>query len=322
MSGSTIVRRISRLTPGKSKAAIALAFAWMILQPQFFSAAAYAQQDSKKTAVTQEVDLRPKWRKGQETRFDMSLDIVSEQNLNAVKGGDEPEPMKQVIKQKIGLLLRVKEVASSGAATVDLVYESLKFDADSALGKISFDSSQTKNDKDEFDGLLRSIIGLTMTLQLDENGNITNISSSGGGGMAGGMLQQFTAADLVKGMFGPIMTIKAGNGRAKVGERWTNESSMSGQMGTTKIKNEYTLESAAGSMARMNIQGTVSLDGGTTGMANIREGSITGKATWNTERGMLESMNMTQRLMVDTHSTGEAAGTTRNTMTMSVTRKN
>ncbi len=317
MSGSSSVCRVSRLA--------ALALAWMVVQPQLVATPAFAQSESKKTVAVQEVDLRPKWRKGQETRFDMSLTIVTETNLNAGgKGGDDTkgEPLKQTSTQKIGLLLRVKEVAASGAATIDVVYESLKLDADSAYGKISFDSTATKNDKDEFDGLLRSIVGQTMTMQIDENGNISSVSSSaGGGGLAGGLLQGFTGADVVKGIFGPITTIKAGDGKAKVGEKWTNESSMAGQLGTTKIKNEYTLESHAGSMARMNIQGTVSLDGGATGMANIREGSITGKANWNTERGMLESLNMTQRLMVDTHATGEAAGTTRNTMTMSVTRK-
>lgn len=298
-----------------------LAVAFIAMQPQCISTPAMAQLK----AGTEEADLRPKWRKGQETRFDMSLDIVSEQNLNSGGKSDDPtkdDSTKQTVKQKMGLLLRVKEVASSGAATVDLVYESLKFESDSAFGKVEFDSTTPKNDKDDFDGLLRPLVGLTLTLQFDDKGVITNVTSSGGAGIAGGMLQQFTSADLVKGMFGPIMTIKSGSGKAKVGEKWTNESSMAGPMGTTRIKTNYTLESYASPVARMNIQGSVSIDGSSTGMANVREGSITGKATWNTERGMLEDMNMTQRLLVDSHSTGEAGGTTRNTMTMSVTRKN
>jgi len=278
-------------------------------------ALAQTETKPKMTAASGEVDLRPKFRKGQEVRFAMDLNIVSEQ------GAGESQ-IKSTTKQQIGLLLRVKEVANSGAATVDLVYESLKFETDGPTGKISFDSAKPKDEADTFDGLLRSIVGLTLTLQTDETGNITSVNtSSGGDNVPAQMLQQFTGADLVRGLFGPITNIKSGDGRAKVGETWTNESSMTGAMGTTKIKTNYTLNSHRSSRAEMGIQGSMSLDGSSGGIASVREGSISGNATWNTEAGMLEKLNMTQNLVVDTQLSGQSTGSMRNTMQVGLVRK-
>jgi hypothetical protein len=272
------------------------------------------------TAMAQEgrqagkVDLRPKFKKGAESSFSMDLDITGTQKLPEV--GD----VKTVITQNIGLKLIVREVAANGSATVDMVYESLKLKSTSPLMEMSFDSSKPATVADSIDALLRPIIGLTLTMQTDEKGNITSVSTTGGAGVPGDLLKQFTGSEIVKGLFGPILNISSGSGLASVGEKWTNEDSMQGAMGTMKIKNVFTLSSYREPSATMDISGTITLDASSNGPATIREGTTRGTAVWDTEVGMLKSLELTQKLSVATTLAGQESLSTQD-MKVNVTRK-
>jgi hypothetical protein len=152
-------------------------------------------------------------------------------------------------------------------------------------------------------------VGLTRKVNSDHNGNTTNITApQGAGGVAQAMLQQFTAADVVRRMFGPITTISSGTGFASVGETWVNEDIMQGDSGPMRIKNTYRLESFSSPEAKLDIQGTVKLDASTSSPVSIREGTTRGKAIWDTSVGMLKSMEYSQKLVVDQQAGDSSTG--------------
>lgn len=267
-----------------------------------------------------QVDLRAKFREGTKVGFKMVME-----NKNDLPGGDPGKP-EQVVKQEIGLTLRVKSVSADGAATLELVYDSLKFDMQSDALDVSFDSTKPADKQDPMADLLKSIVGTTLTLQSDPGGNITSVGSAGGaGGMPGlpsEVSQQFTGADVIKNFFGPITTLQKGSGRVSVGESWTSEDSIAGGLGNFRIRNTYTLRSHHAPNANVDMNGTMSLDGSSTGPVDLREGSVKGHYVWNTEEGMLRSMEMTMRTVVNTKLSGENnPAESRSESTVSITRK-
>ncbi len=265
------------------------------------------------------VDLRAKFREGMKATFKMVME-----NKNDLAGGEPGKP-EQVVKQEIGLTLKVKSVSADGAAALELVYDSLKFDMQSDALDVSFDSSKPADKQDEFADLLKTIVGTTISMQADANGNITSVSGGGPAtmpGIPGAISQQFTGGDVIKNFFGPIMTLQNGSGRVSVGESWTNEDTIAGGMGNFRMKNTYTLRSYRAPTANVDMSGTMSLDGSSTGPVDLREGTIKGRYVWDTEEGMLKSMEMTMRTVVNTKLTGDNNPTeSRSESTVSVTRK-
>jgi hypothetical protein len=293
--------------PRTSTARVLLLAAALVGSWAAWPSAALAQPtptDQPKSTASDQVDLRPKFRQGQQVKFNLEMDSTNE--IGAGEGS-----INSTVKQQLGLTLKVKQVATNGAATLDLVYDSLVFTSEGPTGKVEFDSTKPANQQDVFDATLRSVVGLTLTLQTDETGKITSVN----------MLQQFSAADFVRGLFGPITSIKGDDGLAKVGETWSTETNMGGAMGTMKLKNDYTLKSHRASRAEIDMQGSLTLDASLSGMARIRESSLSGSSTWNTEEGMLERMNMNMNVVVETQLAGQTSGSNRTTSKVTLTRK-
>jgi hypothetical protein len=306
--------------PRTSTARVLLLAAALVGSWAAWPSAALAQptptdQPKPKSTASDQVDLRPKFRQGQQVKFNLEMDSTNE--IGAGEGS-----INSTVKQQLGLTLKVKQVATNGAATLDLVYDSLVFTSEGPTGKVEFDSTKPANQQDVFDATLRSVVGLTLTLQTDETGKITSVNVTGGGDkLDPNMLQQFSAADFVRGLFGPITSIKGDDGLAKVGETWSTETNMGGAMGTMKLKNDYTLKSHRASRAEIDMQGSLTLDASLSGMARIRESSLSGSSTWNTEEGMLERMNMNMNVVVETQLAGQTSGSNRTTSKVTLTRK-
>src|SRR5262245_6829431 len=265
------------------------------------------------------VDLRPKFKQGQQTRFKMTLDTSGKQT-----GGSEADDLSS--KQEIGLLLKVKDTSADGGANLELVYESIKMKMNSGLMNIDFDSSKPAKADDPMDAVLRPIVGLTLNVKMDKDGNITSVDSGGAGaGPAAQVMQQFTGADVIKNMFGPIMTARKGSGEAAVGESWTNEDVIDGAMAKLKITTTNTLKSHTGGKALIDIRGKISAEpsasGGNTPQVKINDSSITGQATWDTEAGMLAKMQSQQKLSIERLAEGQKTST-QQTMNLTVERVN
>lgn len=276
-------------------------------------------QPKPKAQASNKINLRPKYTKGDQHRFAMTMSVKSKQGTGA-------EATDRSSTQDIGLLLRVKEVTETGGASLELVYESLKIKVTDPLMNVDFDSTKPAAKGDELseltDSFLRPIVGLTLNVTSDKDGNITGIS--GAEGIAGGALAgQLTGADFIKNAFGPIFSIRKGAGEAAVGESWTNEDVIDGPVGQMRLATTNTLSSHRSGMATIDMKGGITLTPGTsTGFKTpaIKDSTLTGKAVWDTERGMLSEMETRQKLSVEQEQDGAKVPIT-NDMTVKVVRK-
>lgn len=255
--------------------------------------------DAKPQTGERRIDLRPKFKKGDAHTFLISLRAKTVQQ--GAKDDADPE---RTSNQDLTLKMTVVDTTDSGS-TLEIVYEAIKLEARSPELEISFDSSKpaAPNDPLQTDSILRPLVGLKLTVQTDKAGRISSVQASGGGGgtTSSPLASGFTSADAVKQMFGPITTMKAGDGFAAVGEAWTNDSSMSGVggLGTMRITTTNTLRSASGSSAKIAIEGKATLEGSVALPITIKDSAISGSADWNTDRGMLDSMTLTQRIVAE-----------------------
>jgi hypothetical protein len=291
-------------------AALCLASA-ILLGPAFTPPPAVAAPSDQPAAS--KVNLRPTFKKGQEVRFRVMIESSS----------DAAAGEKQTQAQEIGLLLRCTASDPESGTTLDLVYESLRMEVKSPLVNVSFDSKRPPSNDDAVGSLLRSIVGLTLPVTMDKDGNITAVGSGAGAGGLGGLSEQFTGADMVKSMFGPIMTTRKSAGEARVGESWSTQDTIDAPAGQINLTFTHTLDSHQGGKANISMKGKATLQpspgGAAASKARIRDSSITGKTVWDTEAGMLHSLDSRQRLEVETMTEGQASVTTQD-MTVKVSR--
>lgn len=260
-----------------------------------------------------EVDLRPKFKKGEEIRFTMNLDTSGR---DVTPGAGEQTKSTQ---QQIGLLLRVKDSNPETGATLDLVYESFKITVKAPTGDVSFDSSKPADKDDMTDQVLRGIVGLTLKVKVDANGEITEVSG-GDGGAASALSGQFSGAEMIKGVFGPVFSVKKGTPKVSVGESWTTEDVLQGGAASTRVKMTHTLKSVQGNNANIDIKGSVVMDPSSGGMkAGVKDSSISGRAVWDIERGMLARLETDQKLTVETK-TDQGSSLSSQTMNLRVVR--
>jgi hypothetical protein len=275
-----------------------------------------AQDTPPAQANKKSVDLRPKFRKGQDVRFKMTMrssGLAEISPLAGQEGGVGDGEQEMVIR------LSPKEVNAETGTTLDLVYESLKV----KMGEIEFDSSKPVAPDDPSDGILRSIVGLTLKVTMDKDGNISGVTGGGDGdGISAMLMQQFTGADVIKGLFGPVSTMKKTAGRASVGESWTTNDSLGGMLGTMRLSMTHTLESATGGKAIIKTKGRVVLDGseGSALGISIKDSVISGNTEWDIEAGMLTRMTQDNKIVVQTNDENGKPSSQNHSMKVDVVR--
>lgn len=239
-------------------------------------------------ARAQKVDLRPRWEKGAQWRFRMETSSV-----NSIKMGDEAS-RRTSASQEAQLLLKVIDSQPEADSTVELIIESSKATADGPDGKRRFDSSRPgdKDAKDRFGDGLRALVGLKLTLTVAPDGHISRITG-GEGLMSSDLVAPFTNPDKASDLFGPILSLKKGDGFASVGQSWENEDRIdTGLLGRIRVSNRHTLRSAAGGTARVVTDGTIEADSESPDSPiTIRDGKVTGSYEWDTRAGMLRRMD-------------------------------
>ena len=173
------------------------------------------------------VDLRPRFKPGQQIRYVMNIDSATD-----VTSAQMPElDQKQSLRQEITVLLRVVETGSEGS-TVEMVYERVKVDLESEAMNASYDSARPASkapaasprekrreekprqepardpdaepgeggapsipaldmtDNEMLAAAMQGIAGTVVTIDLDAAGNITGVrgtESLSGGGSLGGI---------------------------------------------------------------------------------------------------------------------------------------
>jgi hypothetical protein len=255
------------------------------------------------------VNLRPRFVAGQSHKFTMTLDSKGRQEVPGL--GEQSSS----ISQEIGLTLRVKEVNAETGSTLEMVYDSLKLRISQGDGEeIVFDSAKKSTD-DPIAMVLSSIVGTTLNIKADRDGNITSVDAGGGlgamPGLAGAMggAAGLGGADVIKNLFGPLVSLKPGTPEASVGETWTNADMIDAPWGKMRITTTNTLKSHRASKAQIDISGAFSLEpSSASGPApSIKDSHLSGAAVWNTELGMLESLDFRQRMSVESTTHGNSA---------------
>jgi len=229
------------------------------------------------------------------------------------------------------------------------VYDSIKLTMKQGDGEaITLDSGTPGGGKkgeelDELGGLFSPLVGLTLRVEMDANGNISELKSGGGGGggegkgemgdvsglisslgggsMGGGL----GSGDLVNSLLGPVTSSRAGTGEARVGDSWTNEDLVDGAGGKMKLTTVHTLQSHRDGVATLDQKGRFDLQpvsagagsGVGSGVPTIRESMFSGRTVWSTREGMLDSMTFKQKLVIETG----REGTSFNEMDVRVVRR-
>lgn len=256
------------------------------------------------------VDLRPKFKKGDKHRFNFKLDQKTTQDLPEV-GKSE-----QAVTQDFDLSLTVKESDPEKGATLELKYERIKMSlGGDVFGDLSFDSSKPVADdaNNPAAAIFRPIVGVTLTVETDPNGMITKVSGGESLGMTGaaGMAGAFTGADLIKNMWGPILSGNRGGAEAAVGESWTNDTEIASPMGKVRLKITSTLKSHTGGKAAIDMDGSFVLDGSSAAVPGItvKDSGLSGRAVWDTELGIVSTIDMTQKLKTERSAGGQTVST-------------
>ncbi len=277
-----------------------------------------------------DVDLRPKFRAGQQTRY--VFEQTSKNQVSSLDGGAETD-QKQEQNNRIGLVVKVVESGEAGA-TVQVVYESIKVSIKSGDEVMEFDSQKIakkpaaappagRPDADadplgaigdlDAGGMLGLIVGpmvgTTITVKTDHNGAITSVSggeSLGGGlgGLGGAGAGLVPSPRPVANWLGVGV---GGKSSARVGETWTSTDAMNGTpVGAFTMKTTHTLRSASGGMANLAFQGRIeppseSSAPGDAGASagQVKSAAYSGTYVWDTRGGALANMDTRMSVVLD-----------------------
>lgn len=291
-------------------------------------------------AQTAKVDLRPKFITGHELRYRMSVHSVGSTSIPGLEDTPADVPAKktlpknpgaakppapgtepdQEMTQAVDVRFRVVDAYAEGGATVEMIYDAIKLTTKGPLGDTAFDSTKpaAKDGDDPGAAYLRKIVGTTLTLRVDRDGNITDIK--GGDALLPAGLGD-AASSLVSGpgvqqTWGPIFTGRKGSGEASIGEKWTTTDTLNvSPIGAFTITTESVLASARAGNAEVDFKGRIepARESSRPGEGiQIRSASHAGKYVWDVAAGSLRTLTMKQSM--------EAGGTLAG-MAMSTTQK-
>ncbi len=302
---------------------IALRIVPALIGASFFTAAVGYMHYTTPAAIAIQpgklIDLRPKYTVGKETRLKLSTDEISKTSIAGEAGLDSSSESKR----EMVIVLKCTAKTESGS-TVEMRIESLKMSMSGGIAEGEFDSSKppAKDGDNPIAAALRPMVGVPMIMDVDNDGNIRSITGNDKmqpAGPAAGMASQLTSFSGMQMLLSPITTVSKSKGEAKVGEKWTTTDMLDTQgFGRLKIETNYTLASVRGGMAEVPIQGSIALDSEGSALAipvKLKDSKYTGKFKWNTEDGMIDSMDVDQSLALDVNVAGMSTSVTQTTRT-------
>lgn len=298
-------------------------------------------KDPKPQAQTDgRIDLRPKFERGQEIKFKLEVNNTSQQPAIDIDPLDDPAspPRKpaaakptKVTKDKLetsksriefGIVMKVKDVDESRNATVDMIFTTVKVSIDGPQGKEEFDSTKPRpkkaDDVDVIGTVLAPLVGSTFTMKVDRSGNISSVTGGDGFAMLGQVVPGAGGAGSLPQVFGPIFTIRKGDGFARIGESWEDVDTLdSGLMGPFKMTTRHTLSSASGGQARLDLLGKIEARTQAPGSSTfqMKDSSYSGKYTWDYNAGMLRQMDTKMSIKVQHSLQGQPVEVTSESVT-------
>ena len=298
---------------------------------------------AKPAATTEDLpqgsfDLRPKFRMGQDRRVRLKLESrETSPDLLADTDDAEEVPAKRKSPassrppaesemntwQEFVMVFRPTKVGEN-SSEVDIVFESIKSKVQGPGVDDSFDSSKpapkpTKSTPKSSDPLqqlealtkppsleelMRPLVGETMTLTIDRDGNITEVR----GGqklvralnpMAPSAMAQMGGDSPIRDLFKSIVGT-AGKPHAKPGESWSSATNLDVfPIGNTSLRTDYKLTGVQGNVGKIAFSGGLkpredASPGG--GGLTISKADYAGTTNWDQADGFATSMSAKQEL--------------------------
>ena len=269
-----------------------------------------------------EVDLRPRFEKGQEIRYEMRTDSTDESRMSKkaedALDGIEFGGSSSRVQQRMELLMRVVEADAETGATVEMVVERVAVTVEQDGERASYDSGAAPKggapgaggDRlTDAEARARSIrtavdlmVGSKATFKVAPNGAITalNLPSSldqtgvpailaSTGGEASAMASGAGVP------FEQIVSSGHPTGLVKLREEWTSADDLRGLNLT--MKTHHKLRAASGNRASVDMAGVLSTDSERT---SILHADYEGSYDWDTGAGQLQKMDIRATIQIDT----------------------
>lgn len=288
------------------------AFIACALTAALMSGAAVSQVDA--SAIVQpgerkagKVDLRPRFTVGQEVRLKLATEETTKTTLAGEAGLNQDSASSR--EMVVSLRCTGKQEENS---IVDMKIESLRATMkgagiEGADGAFDSATPASKDGENPLAGALRPLVGQTFTLVFDKDGNITSVKGTekiGGSGM-GGIAGQLGSMSGVQMLLSPITTPGKSSGEAAVGQTWTTRDVIDSPFGRLKMTTDYKLASHMAGVAEVPIKGVLALDSeGSAGLGDalavkLKKSEYAGKMRWDTDRGMIQSMDVNQSIAIE-----------------------
>jgi hypothetical protein len=229
-------------------------------------------------------------------------------------GGQPKEPAEPELKsrQEFVLVFVVKDGQEGNDSIVDVTFESMKASSESRDYKEEYDSTKPEpagrsnldprlpaSYDDPLLAAMKPLVGSTITLTVDPNGNIKDAKGGSEWSSLAGLVGGGSPGELFRGILSP----SSSPGLVRVGQAWeTRDRVKTGVMGEFNMTTQSRLTSHAGALAHVDFKGAItpgSEGGPGDGTFQIKESTYQGRYAWDTERGFLKSMSSEQRIRLD-----------------------
>lgn len=263
------------------------------------------------------VDLRPRFKVGEDVRLRLSTQEMTKTSLAGESGLNQDSSSSR--EMVISLRCTGKEEKNS---IVEMKIESLKASLkgagiDGADGTFDSTSPASKDAQNPLAGALRPLVGQSFTLVFDANGNITSVKGTEkvGDSAMGGVAGQLGSVSGVQMLLSPITTPGKSSGEATVGQTWTTRDVIDSPFGRLNMTTDYKLASHVGNVADVPIQGKLVLDSESGEMGQslgvkLKKSDYSGRMKWDTDRGMIQTMEVNQSIVLEASPGGQSVSFT------------
>lgn len=268
------------------------------------------------------VSLRPNLTPGYEARVVMEVTRTTTERLGMAPGGGKPPERTLSGEQKIGFLMKVVRSDENGAV-VTLRIDDIDMKARTPRGEFAWNSADPRKPSDNTNLALtssRSMLGATITLTLDKDGNITG-SDNGGVNMPTGDLADYArlvvGSEEARARWSPILAPKKADATARVGDSWKLVEVMKNPpIGRFDTNMDLKLASADKRSARVEIAGNytlVAFPEGATLLFDVKESKVAGSVDWDRTTGLFKTAELD--LMIELQGTAQGLPIQRRTET-------
>jgi hypothetical protein len=243
-----------------------------LISPPRLMAAAFLIAGSSLVASAQSrterlIDLRPKFEKGQEIRYEMRTETTT--TYKAGEAGTIEFEGTSKIQQQLDLILKVIESDTEKGSTVELLVERVVARLETDGDAIDFDSAkpQTPSNADESDSraleAFARMAGSSVLIEIEPSGRIASISAPStlpgatshtaltNAGL-GGLLSVSGGIGIP---FGQLLSMGHPTGMVKPRETWTNTDTLAG-LGMT-MTTTHRLKTSTSTGAKVSISGKI-----------------------------------------------------------------